>query len=227
MKPTVTVVIPCYNEEEYIGRCLVSIAAQDEMPDEVIVVDNNCSDKTVQIAKSFTFVTIVKEKKQGKAHARNAGFNKAKSEIIARCDADTILRPTWVKHIRRIFKKSGIDGVTGPVDFYDLPLKPVFKNVTKTFFDIWKLIKKHHMLFGSNMAIRKAIWEKVGKLCNTNDDEVHEDIDLSVKIAAHGGSIIFDKDLQASISARRYIKKPLTLPHYTHMLFNSMLEKRE
>ena len=60
----VSVVIPSYNEEKYIGRCLEGIALQIEKPDEVIVVDNNCTDKTVEIAEKFG-ATIIKEKKQG------------------------------------------------------------------------------------------------------------------------------------------------------------------
>nr|MDQ2973765.1 glycosyltransferase [bacterium] len=66
---TLSLVIPVYNEEYNIKRCLTAIAGQTIMPDEVIVVDNNCVDKTIEIAKSFGFVTVVKEPKQGRTYA--------------------------------------------------------------------------------------------------------------------------------------------------------------
>ena len=60
----VSLVIPAYNEEKYMKDCLVHIMAQQVRPDEIIVVDNNCTDKTVKIAKLFP-VTIVKEPVRG------------------------------------------------------------------------------------------------------------------------------------------------------------------
>jgi glycosyltransferase involved in cell wall biosynthesis len=62
---SLTIVIPVFNEQNHISACLEAIAAQTAMPDEVIVVDNNSTDKTVQIAKQFAFVKIIKEKRQG------------------------------------------------------------------------------------------------------------------------------------------------------------------
>ena len=54
-KLTLSIVIPVFNEQRYIKACLDSIAAQTVKPDEVIVVDNNSTDKTVQIAKKYKF----------------------------------------------------------------------------------------------------------------------------------------------------------------------------
>jgi glycosyltransferase involved in cell wall biosynthesis len=50
---TITVVIPTYNEEDYIKPCLDAVFAQTVLPDEVIVVDNNSTDKTVEIVSKF------------------------------------------------------------------------------------------------------------------------------------------------------------------------------
>ena len=56
---SLSIIIPVYNEESHLRQCLDAIAKQIEKPDEVIVVDNNSTDETVQIAKSFSFVKVL------------------------------------------------------------------------------------------------------------------------------------------------------------------------
>ncbi len=88
---TLSLIIPAFNEEKYIGRLLTSIA---ELPltsvKEVIVVDNNSTDKTQEIARSFKNVTVVTETRKGVAFARSRGAELATGEIIAFLDADTL-----------------------------------------------------------------------------------------------------------------------------------------
>ena len=98
----VSVVIPVYNEEAYIGACLESLMKQNVKPDEIIVIDNNSTDNSVAIAQKYP-VRIIHEKIQGMTPARNRGFNEARYAIIARTDADTILPVTWIKRIKKNF----------------------------------------------------------------------------------------------------------------------------
>lgn len=81
---TVSVVIPCYNEEEGIAFTLKSIPA---WVDEVLVVDNNSYDQTAPIARKLG-ATIIRENKQGYGAACRKGFKAAKSEFIITGDAD-------------------------------------------------------------------------------------------------------------------------------------------
>src|SRR5687767_1835934 len=92
----VSLVIPAYNEESHLRACLDAVAAQTVRPFEVIVVDNNSTDTTVAIARSYSFVAVMHESQQGIVYARNAGFNAARGDIIARIDADTHLSPNWI-----------------------------------------------------------------------------------------------------------------------------------
>ena len=62
-KIMISVVIPAYNEEKYIENCLKSLLSQEEMPDEIIVVDNNSTDQTSKIVKKYP-VTLISEKKK-------------------------------------------------------------------------------------------------------------------------------------------------------------------
>lgn len=97
--PTLTVVIPAYNEETTIGRALDALLAEGDQIDEIIVVDNNCTDDTVAVAQAHEAagrLRIITEEQPGLIPARNAGIAAAKTPIVARIDADTIVQPGWL-----------------------------------------------------------------------------------------------------------------------------------
>jgi len=203
----VSIVIPAYNEEKCLGQCLKSIVEQIDQPDEVIVVDNNSTDKTAEIAKQFG-AKVVKEEKQGMIFARNRGFNEAKYEIMARCDADTILPKDWIKKIKKNFRKN-INALTGPVIFYDLPLH--FDLSAKLYFLFLKVIQGFkNTLAGPNMILAKSLWNKVKDNVCLDDKRVHEDIDLALHINKVGGKIYIDPSLVVKVSGRRIVNNPFS-----------------
>lgn len=217
----ISLVIPVFNEEKYINRCLQSLKEQEEKPDEIIVVDNNCTDKTIEIARKYP-LRIIKEKKQGTTFARNAGFNAAKYEIIARCDADVILPKNWIKKIKQNFSQRKIDGLTGPGLFYDLPIPTIF--FAHLYLKGMRILQKgKNTLIGPNMAIRKIIWNKIkDKIC-LDDKKVHEDVDLAIHISQAGGIIYLDKQLIVKISGRRIKNNPLSFfVEYPARLINTL-----
>jgi len=204
----VSVIIPAYNEEAYIGKTLQSLKDQTLSPQEVIVVDNNSKDKTASIAKKYG-ATVISEKKQGMIHARNCGFDSAQYAIIARCDADVILPRDWIQKIVQAFETKNIEGLSGPVVYYDSYIKTKSPLPSQAYFWILKLITGgNRYLVGMNMIITKKIWMKVKSHVILDDTKVHEDIDLSMKILKAGGIISHDKTLIVRASARRIIKRP-------------------
>ena len=198
-----SVIIPAYNEEKYIGDCLKSLKNQTTPPDEIIVIDNNCIDKTVEIASKYD-VTILKQPIQGMIPGRNMGFDNAKGDILIRCDADSQAPSDWVKNINNHFENENIVGLFGPGVFYDSPLPNfVVLFFFRTYFFVGKLILGHEMLLGSNMAITKKSWEQVKDKACLEDKLVHEDVDIAIHVGKLG-KIIYDEKLINKISARRF-----------------------
>ncbi len=202
----VSVVIPVYNEEQYIKNCLTSLKNQIEPAEEIIVVDNNCTDGTTRLVKKFN-VRLITEKKQGIIYARNLGYNMAKHEIIARCDGDVILPVNWIKKIKENFKNKKIDGLGGLVSFYDGCI-PFF--LIKLYFFLLRKVLGHYPLIGSNTVLTKKIWQKIKDEVCLDDKKVHEDVDLSIHINKAGGKIAFDQFLIVGVSARRIKYNPLS-----------------
>src|SRR3972149_2724614 len=120
-KLTLSLVIPVFNEEDYLGICLGAVAGQTMMPDEVILVDNGSTDKTLATAQQYPFVKVLHENRRGVLFARTKGFSAAKSKLIGGMDADTILPPRWVENIKQSFADGSYAAVTGPVNYYDMP----------------------------------------------------------------------------------------------------------
>ncbi|MGD0284605.1 MAG: glycosyltransferase family 2 protein [Candidatus Saccharimonadales bacterium] len=199
----ISIVIPAYNEQYHLGLCLEAIKHQTVKPYQVIVVDNNSSDMTADIAKSFHFVELINECKQGIVFARNAGFNAAKGSIIARIDADTILPNDWLEQLQKIFTNKKIDAVTGSVFYYDSPFKN-FNYRTDLFFrsKIANYLNQSvGYLYGSNMALRQEAWLQVrSKTCNING--LHEDLDLAIHLTSCGYKLSFIESLRVGVSIR-------------------------
>lgn len=90
----ISVIIPCYNSEEYIERCLLSIAKQTFTDFEIIIADDCSLDRTVELAQSFLSEQCIKfrilknEKNLGPSLSRKRGIEQAKGEYIAFCDSD-------------------------------------------------------------------------------------------------------------------------------------------
>ena len=86
---TVSVVIPAYNVEHYIGRAIDSVLAQSRPAQEVIVVDDGSTDGTADVIKRYgSDVQYIYQQKAGASSARNRGIENASSEWIAFLDAD-------------------------------------------------------------------------------------------------------------------------------------------
>ncbi len=211
---TLSIVIPVYNEERYLEDCLGSIARQTESPDEVIVIDNNSSDRTAKIAKHYSFVRLLSEHRQGVVFARNRGFDSARSVLIGRVDGDTILSQNWVKDVKKFYKTEGSP------KFFALTSPSYFRNHLGSFWYamhrityFWpaRLLLGHTTLVGSNMVISRKLWCEVkDSVCLRGN--MHEDMDLSHHVARTGTQIRFCSKFKASIVARKMATRVFYYP---------------
>lgn len=201
---SVSIIIPAYNEESQLRRCLDSVAKQSVAPDEVILVDNNSTDDTVEIAKSYPFVKVVTEERQGVVFARDRGFDEVSSAIIGRIDVDTVLSANWVETVKEYFLDSrDVAAVTGDCYFYDFPFQKLSKSIHHAvYYRLQKLVSGTEILWGSNMAIRKDAWLSVRDKC-IHRRGIHEDIDLSLQIRDQGLTVARYSSLAAGVSLRR------------------------
>jgi len=228
-KPIVSVVIPAYNEEKYLPDCLESLKKQDfDMNGvEIIVVDNNSTDNTAKVAEKYG-ARVVKEMKKGIGHARNAGFNNARAEIIANTDADTVVSKTWLRSIYNVLSKDDYDCVFGPISFRDR--YSFEKKISYLFTAHLRVLLVHinkPILPGANFGYNRMAFKKVGGF-KTNIDYVVE-LDFGRRLSRIG-KIKFEKKMWARASSRRLdkagFKETLTsVKAFLSYLFNKTFEK--
>jgi len=215
MKKSISIIIPVYNEAKYLPACLQAIADQTIKPDEVLVVDNNSTDDSVAIAQSFPFVTLVNAPKQGIVEARNIGFDAAKSDIIARIDADTTMPTNWISRVHQFYDGGNNDtkALTGGGYFYNVRW-PRFNGwiQSQLAYRLNRLIIGHYVLWGSNMAFPRQLWLNVrNSTCERQD--IHEDLDLSFHLHNLGVAITYHGRLRVGVCLKRVYSER----KYVHM----------
>lgn len=92
--PSIAVVIPMYNAERTIATALTSVLEQTRPPEEIIVVDNGSTDRSLQIVAAYgSRLRLFTEATRGPGAARNHGVRQTRSECIAFLDADDCMPP--------------------------------------------------------------------------------------------------------------------------------------
>lgn len=104
----VSVVVPCHNEEEGVK---VVLADMPSLVDEVVVVDNNCTDKTSEVARALGAV-VVHETRKGYGAAYKAGLNHASGDIIVTMDGDGTYPRSFIPVILEIMLEEDWDFIT-------------------------------------------------------------------------------------------------------------------
>jgi glycosyltransferase involved in cell wall biosynthesis len=111
----ITIIIPCYNVEKYLDRCMISVINQTLQNIEIIVIDDKSTDKTPSIIYKYhkldkRIQVIAFEKNKGVANARNAGIKKAKGKYIGFLDSDDYVDLDFYEklYIKAIETKSDI-----------------------------------------------------------------------------------------------------------------------
>jgi glycosyltransferase involved in cell wall biosynthesis len=219
----VSVIIPAYNEEKYIGNTLNAVLAQDYPNVEVIVVDNASTDKTAEIIQAYKGVKYVYESRKGLLWAREAGRKQATGDIIVNTDADCTPPTNWISQGVACFTTEKIVAVTGPVSFNDAG--PVFQKMTMAFQRFiypvfsytFQFFRIGGVLIGGNNFIRAKVLQEVGGY-NTSIIFYGEDTDTAKRLVKKG-KILFTKAVITETSSRRFVKEGTweTLSKYIFM----------
>jgi glycosyltransferase involved in cell wall biosynthesis len=201
---SLTVVIPVKDDGECLTRCLMALARQTVVADEIIVIDNGSEDDSAAIARAFG-ARVILEPSPGIPAASATGYDHASGDIIARLDADCIPAEDWIEHIHESFQHSlEVAAITGGARFIDGPR--IIRDIAAwlylgAYFVSVGAALGHSPLFGSNLAIRRTAWHAVRRQVHRHDPLVHDDMDLSFHLGREQ-MIRFDPSLGMGISIR-------------------------
>lgn len=114
--PVFSVVVPVYNAERSLRKCLDSLVEQTEPDFEILMVENGSKDRSNAICREYAdaderFVLVEMSANCGPSGARNGGLDRARGEWVAFVDSDDHVEPVFLEHLRRKFEASGADAV--------------------------------------------------------------------------------------------------------------------
>ncbi|MBY6364770.1 glycosyltransferase family 2 protein [Rhodococcoides corynebacterioides] len=209
--PTLSLVIPAFNEEDTIEYLIDSVRDQLDEFHEIIVVNNNSTDRTGEILarleSELAVLRVVEESRPGVVMARNAGFDVATGDIIGRLDADARAKPGWARTVREFFATAADDigAGTGRFDQYDMPLQ----RVHKFFLDVGFRNSgdgplEVPTLFGANMAVRRSTWALIRPHL-LDIPGIFDDLDITLCISDAGQKSVLVPGMDISASGRRML----------------------
>ena len=205
-------VIPAYNEEALIGKCLESVLAEIARAGsdaKVIVVNNASKDRTGEIARSFPGVIVVDEPKKGLVNARDAGFAASQGfDLVANIDSDTMVPPGWLDTVyREFYADPKLVCLSGPYVYYDMSawnrfLVSLFYGLTYAIYVLNRFILRvGSVVQGGNFVFKRDAWASVGGYDRTIEF-FGEDTDVAVRLSKVG-HVKFDMGLKMNTSGRR------------------------
>ncbi|WP_345802264.1 glycosyltransferase [Microbacterium sp. AZCO] len=204
--PRVTVVIPCRDDAQFLEACLAALAVQTRPADRVVVVDNASTDASAEVGRRYG-ADVIEEPLIGIWPAAARGYDEARgsADIIARLDADSRPHPDWIARLVRAFVSDpGLGVLTGGAEFYGA------SPLVNYLGEHWYIGGGHYwigkfvgipLVFGSNFAMRTAVWNRLRDRVDRTNARIHDDLDLTIRLRASDG-VRYDADLRMPVSAR-------------------------
>ncbi|MCP3870771.1 MAG: glycosyltransferase, partial [Gammaproteobacteria bacterium] len=180
-KGSITVIIPAFNEENYLGKTLKSVvkaAHSYQGPVDILVVDNNSTDRTAAIARKMG-AKVVFEKKNQIARARNAGAGAAKGNYLVFLDADTTIKGNILDKVESNLSSGKVIGGGAWVEpDTGISGRLIFKNLVN------RLLSLKNVTAGPFLYCERLAFEKVGGF----DEELYtaEEFSLAARLKNEG-----------------------------------------
>ena len=229
-----TVVIPTYNHADFLFNALQSVLNQTYQNFEVIVIDNNSEDNTVEVVSNFNDSRIKLHKINNNgviASSRNLGIEKASNEWIAFLDSDDIWYPNKLSKVKKCLQKNNSYDVLSTNEYkvyQDSSRKKIL-----SYGPLYKDSYKHLLIYGNRLSpsatvVRKSFLQKNSIKFNENIDFITvEDYDFWLQLAFHKANFKFIHSVQGEYlvhgfnnSSREQIHKKNEIYLLEHHIFD-------
>jgi glycosyltransferase involved in cell wall biosynthesis len=204
-----TIITPSLNYGRFLGECLASVAGQEGVEIQHLVIDGGSTDDSATVAARFPHATWSQEPDGGMSDAINKGFDRAQGEWVMWLNADDRLQPGALASLLPMLRQSKADIVYGDWDFIDesgRPLRTVRSLPWSRFVHV-----HHHCFIGSTAAFyRKSTIIDAGHRLRTDfhyvmDGEFYARLDAEGKAFQYVPRTIADFRLHGANASRRHL----------------------
>lgn len=214
-----SIIIPIYNVEKFLNKCLNSVLKQIEKDDELILINDGSTDNSFNICKNIkekykkNNIILINKKNEGVAIARNIGLKKATGDYIFWIDSDDWLDDNCIKIIKNVIEKTKSDIIL--FDFYNVnkkDIRPCFM-----FKEERRLNKKEILIEVAQDSFRSFLWRTVVKRDIYENIYFPEGVQMMEDFSIY--HLLFHK-----AKTFYYIRKPL---YYYRLVNNSLSQKKK
>lgn len=194
----ISVIIPIYNQEKYLEKCLKSIAIQTYANLEILMIDDGSTDTTSGICKKFQRndprFRYIRQKNAGVAAARNKGLDSQTGDLIGFVDPDDWIEPNFYEKLISLYHQYDVDIVScGRKEVFDETSK---SGVNKVYEVLQCNTDKALALLAENRRVKSHLWNRIYRVelfenLRFEEGRVYEDIWILHQIFARAKSFIF------------------------------------
>lgn len=205
--PTVSIIIPAWNEEVGITKTVTSVMDNGYSNIEIVVVNDGSTDNTEKIMREFikkikkpeqrNKIKYISQKNGGKGRALNNGIQRAKGEIILTIDADSVLRKGSISNLVKYYLDESIKAVVGNVQVSNTSNLVGLAQHIEYYFGFYNkrghaVVGAEYIFGGACASFRKSTFEELGLFDTVNKTE---DIEMSMRIRFHGYNCTYAEDV--------------------------------
>lgn len=215
----ISLIIPAYNEEKYLGGCLdAALKHSGGHFYEIIVVDNNSTDRTREVAGQYPGVKVVFESQKGLTRARQRGLEEATGDLLAYIDADTRIPPGWFQIITDFFAtRPAAVCLSGPYRYYDGSRRQnaILHALWRIYGPIAYRLVGYMVLGGNFVAKRRALIDMGG--FDRRIEFYGEDTDIARRLHRLG-RVVFRLDFFIYSSSRRFMAEGIWKSNFVYTM---------
>ena len=146
MNPKLSVIIPVYNAEKFLDKCINSILNQPYKDLEIVLVDDSSTDASAAIcdgyAENYDFIKVIHKEHRGPIHTRKAGFLNSCGEYVSYIDSDDYIESGMYEYMMKMISEHDADiGISDIVIETESSRIPLYKDIPEGFYDKEKLEK--------------------------------------------------------------------------------------
>ncbi len=212
-EPEVTLIVPCFNEAEYIEEKIQNSLELDYPKDKLklIFISDGSSDNTPQRIKKYdSVIALHEDKRSGKAAAMNRAMKFVTTPIVVFCDANTTLNKEAIKELVKHYQDEKVGAVTGEKRIISTNKEGASTAGEGIYWKYESLLKKLDSDFysvvgaaGELMSYRTSLYKELPS------DSLLDDLMQSMQIAIDGYRVIYEKNAWAAETASANVKEEL------------------
>lgn len=208
-RPYISVIIPVYNAQKTLEKCLTAIFSSSYQNFEVIVVDDCSRDNSLEIAGSFNCQLIRMTSNQGASTARNRGAKAAQAEVLVFIDSDVVIQSDTLRLLTEsINEYSAVFGI-----YSQKPGISRLLSLYQNFYAHKSIMETREitsMFYSYCAAIKKELFEEVGGFDETWKRATFEDVEFGLRLIERGHQIYLNKKIEivhyVSYNLKRFFK---------------------